>query len=73
MTMHRCPMCGGRCYCKNEDGPGVECEHDCAGHHADVLEDYAHNCPAEIDGGPGIEDSLCAGAEALRAGRRPKS
>lgn len=34
--------------------------------HATILEDYMKNCPAEVDGGPGIEDSLQAGADALR-------
>lgn len=34
--------------------------------HADLLEDYASNCPAEIDGGPGLEESFRVGAEALR-------
>lgn len=33
---------------------------------ADQLEDYAHNCPAEIDGGPGLEGQLLSGAAALR-------
>jgi len=35
--------------------------------HASVLRDYAKNCPDKIDGGPGIEESLCAGASALLA------
>jgi hypothetical protein len=30
-------MCGAKCRCKNEDGPGVECEHDCdKGHESDA-------------------------------------
>jgi hypothetical protein len=33
---------------------------------AGLLEDYAHNCPAEIDGGPGLEGPLYSGAAALR-------
>jgi hypothetical protein len=35
--------------------------------HASILEDYARNCKAYEDGGPGIEESLDAGADALRA------
>jgi hypothetical protein len=77
---HLCPMCGKRCRCKNEDGPGVECAHQCDGSpqqpadlmgalraslYASQLRDYAKNCPAREDGGPGIEDALCAGADAL--------
>jgi hypothetical protein len=40
---------------------------------ADLLEDYAHNCPAEIDGGPGLEGPLLSGAAALRSLRLHKA